>query len=250
MKTLPDIRNRITGRTLYIALAAGLFIVTLTLFAYPFSLEAMGRSGFQKSPDQIVAHLTDRLGLTKEQAEAIRPIITDRALKMKEIKEKYGAIPEEARTEMRELWRDTEARLNAVLTDEQIRKREQLKGEDRGRFYRNKCRGDRTGKGFHRTPEHVISLLKDRLDLSDKQAAAIEPVIKESLEKKHEVFDSYGKTRQDVRQAMKDKLQAIDEETQKQLSVILTDAQMQDLRALREERRARMDKWQGGRSGF
>jgi len=250
MKTLPDIKNRITGKILYIALAAGLFIITLALFIYPFSVEAMGRFGFQKSPDQIVTHLTDRLGLTKEQAEAIRPIITDRALKMKEIKEKYGANPGEARTEIRELWRDTEAKLNAVLTDEQIRKREQLKGEDRGRFYRNKCRRDRMGKGFHRTPEHVVSFLKDRLDLTDKQAADIEPVVKESLEKKHEVFDSYGKNRQEIRDAMRDKLQVIDEETQKQLSGILTDAQMRDLRALREERRERMEKWQGSHSGF
>jgi len=250
MKTLPDIKNRITGRTLYIALAAGLFIVTLTLFAYPFSVEAMGRFGFQESPDRIVAHLTDRLGLTKEQAEAIRPIITDRAQKMKEIRERSGASKEEARTEIQKLWRDTETKLNAILTDEQIRKHEQLRQENRGRFFRNKCRGKRMGRGFHRTPEHVISFLKDRLDLTDKQAAAIEPVIKESLEKKHEVFDSYGENRQEIRQAMRDKLQAIDLDTQKQLSGILTDEQMQDLRTLREERRSRMDKWQGGRSGF
>lgn len=250
MKTLPDIKKRITGRTLYITLTAGLFIFTLALFAYPFSVKAMGRFGFQKSPDQIVENLTDRLGLTKEQAEAVHPIITDRILKMKEIREKYGASKEEARTEIRKLWQDTEAKMNAILTDEQIRKHEQLRQEGRGRFSRNKCRGDRMGRGFHRTPEHVISFLKDRLDLTDEQAASIEPVIKESFEKKHEVFDSYGENRQEIRQAMRDKLQVIDEETQKQLSGILTDEQMQDLRTLRKERRARMDKWQGGRSGF
>jgi len=250
MKTLQDRKNRVTGRTLYIALAAGLFIITLALFAYPFSVEAMGRFGIQESPDQIVAHLTDRLGLTKEQAEAIRPIITDRALKMKEIREKYGASKEETRTEIRKLWRDTETKLNAILTDEQIGIREQLRQEGRGRLHRNKCRGDRMGKGFYRTPEHVISFLKDRLDLTDTQATAIEPVIKESLEKKHEVFDNYGENRQEIRQAMRDKLQAINEDTQKQLSSILTDAQMQDLRTLREGRHARMDKWQGGRPGF
>jgi uncharacterized protein YpuA (DUF1002 family) len=250
MKTLRDIKNRITGRTLYIALAAGLFIITLALFTYPFPVEAMGRFGFQASPDQIVAHLTDRLGLTKEQGEAIRPIITDRVLKMKEIRAKYGASKEEARTEIRKLWQDTETKLNAILTDEQIRKHEQLRQENRGRIHRNKCRGHRMGKDFHRTPEHMISFLKERLDLTDKQAAAIEPVMKESIEKKHEVFNNYGENRQEIRQAIRDKLQAIDEDTQKQLSSILTDAQMQDLRTLREERRSRMNKWQDGGPAF
>jgi predicted DNA-binding protein YlxM (UPF0122 family) len=242
MKTKPDIINRFSGKSLYIALAAGLFIITLALFTYPFSVEAMGRFGFRESPDQIVEHLTDSLGLTKEQVEAIRPIITDRALKMKEIREKSGIDKQAARTEIQKLWQDTETKLNAILTDEQIKKHEQLRQENRGRFYKHKCRGDRMGKGFHRTPENVITFLKDRLDLTDQQAAAIEPVIKESIEKKHEVFDNYGDNRQEIRQAMRDKLQGIDEETQKQLSSILTDAQMQDLRTLREERRARMEK--------
>jgi hypothetical protein len=44
-------------------------------------------------------------------------------------------------------------------------------------------------------------------------------------------------------------MQVIGDETHKELSHILTDEQSEDLRTLKEERRARMDKWMG-RTGF
>jgi flagellar motility protein MotE (MotC chaperone) len=101
------------------------------------------------------------------------------------------------------------------------------------------------GKGFNRTPEQVITRLTDRLVLTEEQAAEIEPIIKESIEKKREVFDKYGEKRQEFRQTMRDEMQAIGDETHKQLSNILTDEQIEDLRTIKEERRARMNKWIG-----
>jgi Spy/CpxP family protein refolding chaperone len=249
MKTKLNLKNRITRKSLYITLAAGLFIIALALVTHPFSVEARGRFGFQKSPDQIVERLTDRLDLTEEQVEAIRPIIEDKVLKMNEIREKSGTDRRAAGAEMQKLRWDTEIKLNEILTDEQIEKYLELRQENRGKFYRGKFRGNRMGKGFNRTPEQVITRLTDRLDLTEEQAAQIEPIIKESLERKREVFDKYGDKRQEVRQAMRDEMQAIGDETHKQFSNILTDEQIEDLRILKEERRARMDKWMG-RPGF
>jgi Spy/CpxP family protein refolding chaperone len=249
METKLNIKNLITSKSLYITLTAGLFIIALALVIHPFTVEARGGFGFQKSPEQIVERLTDRLDLTEEQVEAVRPIIEDKVLKMNEIREKSGTDKREARTEMQKLWWDTEIKLNEILTDEQIEKYLELRQENRGKFYRGKFRGNRMGKGFNRTPEQVITRLTDRLDLTEEQAAQIEPIIKESLERKREVFDKYGDKRQEVRQAMRDEMQAIGDETHKQFSNILTDEQIEDLRILKEERRARMDKWMG-RPGF
>jgi len=245
MKTKLNIKNRNIRKSLYITLAAGLSIIALALVTHPFSVEAKGRFGFQKSPEQIVERLTDRLGLTEKQAEAIRPIIEDKVLKMNEIKEKSGTERRAVRTEMQELWWDTKIKLNDILTDEQIEKYLELRQKNHGKFYKGKFRGDRMGKGHNRTPEQVITRLTDRLDLTEEQAAEIEPIIKESLERKREVFDKYGEKRQAVRQAMRDEMQVISDETHKELSHILTDEQSEDLRTLKEERRARMDKSMG-----
>lgn len=118
MKTRLNIKNRVTGKSLYIPLAAALFIIALGLVTHPFSAEARGGSGFRKSPDQIVERLTDNLGLTDEQVEAIRPIINDKVLKMTEIREKSGTDRRAVRTEMQKLRKDTEIKLNQILTDE------------------------------------------------------------------------------------------------------------------------------------
>jgi Spy/CpxP family protein refolding chaperone len=245
MKTTLNIKNRTTRNSFYIVLATGLFIIALALLTQPFSAEARGRFGFQKSPEQIMERLTDRLDLTEKQVEAIRPIIEEKVLRMNEMREKSGTDRLAVRTEMQKLRWDTEIRLNEILTDEQIEKYLELRQENRGKFYRGKFRGNRMGKGFNRTPEQAITRLTDHLDLTEEQAAEIEPIIKESLERKHEVFDKYGEKRREVRQAMRDEMQAIGDETHKQLSNILTDEQIEDLRTLREERRSRTDKWMG-----
>jgi Spy/CpxP family protein refolding chaperone len=249
MKSTQNIKNRFSWKSLHIILAAGLFIIAVALVTQPFSAEARGRLGFQRSPEQIVERLTDRLNLTEEQVEAIRPIIEDKVLKMNEIREKSGTDRRAARTEMQKLMGETEIKLNEILTDEQIEKYVELRQENRGKFYRGKFRGDRMGKGFNRTPEQVITRLTDRLNLTEEQAAEIEPIIKESLERKREVFDKYGDKRQEFRQAMRAEMQTIGNETHKQLSNMLTDEQIEDLLTLKEERRARMDNWTG-RPGF
>jgi Spy/CpxP family protein refolding chaperone len=252
MKTTLNIKNRIARNPLYIALAAGIFIIALALVTQPFSAEAKGRFGFQRSPEQIMERLTDRLDLTEEQAAAIQPIIEEKFLRMNEMREKSGTDRRAARSGMQKLRWDTQIKMNEILTDEQIGKYLELRQENRSKFYGGKFRGERMGRGFNRTPEQVIERLTDRLDLTEEQAAEIEPIIKESLEKKHEVFDKYGEKRQEVRQAMRDEMHAIGDETHEQLSTILTDEQIEDLRTLTEERRTRKDKWMGrnGPGGF
>lgn len=250
MKTVRNIKNRINGNSLYIALAAGLFIIAAALVIQPFSAEARGRFGLQRSAEQIVERLTDLLNLTEKQAEEIRPIIEEKYLKMREVREKSWKNRGAARVEMRKLRRDTEIRLSEILDDEQIAKYLALRQERRGKFFRDKSVDKRMGRGFNRAPEQVMARLTERLDLTEKQAAEIEPVIKESLEKKREVFDKYGEKRREVRQAMRGELQAIGDSTHKQLSSMLTDEQIEDLRTLMEERPARMNKSMGRRGAW
>jgi Spy/CpxP family protein refolding chaperone len=238
MKTTKNIKRKKKGNIVFSTLAAGLFIIVLGLAVQPFSAEARGPFGGPKSADQIVERLTDRLDLTDQQVQAIQPIIEEKISRMNEIRANSGAGRRAARTEMQKLRWDTETKLNTILTDEQIEKYLELKQERRG-----KSRGSKMWKGFNRTPEQVITRLTERLNLTEEQAAEIEPIIKESLERKREVFDKYGEKSRGFRQAKRDEMQAIGDETHKQLSNILTDEQIEDLRTLKEERRTRMDNW-------
>ncbi len=242
MNTSTTIRNRSGKGLLFMTLTAGLFIIAIALLTQPFSAEARGRFGPPKSPGLIMERLTERLDLTDEQVEEIRPIIEEKIEKMNAIREKRGTGRRAARIEMQKLKWDAEIRLNEILNEEQIEKYLELKQDMRAKRHRGKFRGDGMGKGFNRTPEQVIDRLTDRLDLSAEQAAAIEPVIKESIEKKRGIFDKYGAKRREVKEAMRSELRAAGDETEAELSTILTDDQMEDLRTFKEQKRARMDK--------
>ena len=235
-------RNRTGKGSFLAAMAAGLLIAALALTMQPTSADARGFFGQQRSPDQIVERLTDRLDLTAEQVEAIRPVIEEKVLKMNEIRENTGADRQAARTEIQKLRWNTERTLDEILTDEQLEKYLELRQKRHGGMNRGKQHSGRMGKGLNRSPEQAIARLTDRLDLTDEQAAEIRPIIEETMEKRRAVFDKYGDQRQTTRQAMSSEMQAIGDETHEQLAPILTDEQMEELDAIQEERRARADK--------
>jgi Spy/CpxP family protein refolding chaperone len=242
MKTGENRKERISRGFLFMILAVALVITGLGLITQPFSAEARGPFGPPKSPDQIMERLTDRLDLTDEQAEAIRPIIEEKVRKMNEIRGESRADRRAARTEIRKLRWDTAIKLDEILTDEQIEKYIELRQEQRDKRHWGKFRGNKMGKGFNKTPDEVIARLTDRFDLTEEQAAAIEPIIKESIAKKRVIFDKYGEKRWEVREAMRNELRAAGDETEAELSTVLTDEQIEDLRSFREQKRAWMDK--------
>ena len=165
MTTAGNKSNRTGKGSFLAAMAAGVLIAAVALTMQPSSADARGFFGSQRSPDQIVERLTDRLDLTAEQVEAIRPIIEEKTLKMNEIKESAGADRRAARTEIQKLRWDTERKLDDILTDEQLEKYLELRQERRDGMNRGKHRGGKMGKGFNRTPEQAIARLTDRLDL-------------------------------------------------------------------------------------
>ncbi len=242
MNTSTTIRNRSGKGLLFITMAAGLFIIAIGLVTQPFSAEARGRFGQSRSPGLIIERLTEHLDLTDEQVAEIQPIIEEKIEQMNSIREKNGTDRRAARTEMQKLKWDTEIRLNEILDEDQIEKYLELRQEMRAKRHGGKFRGNGMRKGFNMTPEQVIERLTDRLDLNEEQAAAIEPAIKESIEKKRGIFNKYGEKRREVKEAMRNELRAAGDETEAELSTILTDDQMKDLRTFKEQKRARMDK--------
>ncbi len=99
--------------------------------------------------------------------------------------------------------------------------------------------------------EERINEMRERLDLTDKQAEAIEPILIDHLEKTGAVLKEYGidlqsgerpKERMGFREArkMKSDLDGVQSETEGALDDILDDDQMNEYRQIAEERRARI----------
>jgi hypothetical protein len=191
--------------------------------------------------------MKERLSLTEEQSAAIQPIIEEKVNRMNEIRENAGTDRQGMRTEMQKLRWDTQVKLNEILTDEQVDKylqlrQEQRKQMQRGKFRGGKMRGDWMNRGQKRTPEQIMERLGARLDLTEEQAAALAPIIRESVEKRRAVLNKYRDQGRNVRQSMRDEMRSIGDETHDQMAAILTKEQIKDLDSIREERRARMDK--------
>jgi len=146
------------------------------------------------------------------------------------------------RTEMQKLRWDTEIKMNEILTEEQVEKYLELRQDQRDRMSKGKFRGGKMHGAYNKTPEQVIERLSGRLNLTEEQAVEITPIIQESIEKKRLIFDKYGAERQNTRQAMRAEMQTVGDETEAELSTLLTDEQMEDLRTFRDQKRARMDK--------
>lgn len=96
----------------------------LSLMVLPILPAMAGQGNRQPDPDQMMTRMIERLDLTDEQTEQVRPIITEQLEKQKAVFKKYRGMGREgfraARPEMQAIGQETEDRLKDVLTDEQM----------------------------------------------------------------------------------------------------------------------------------
>ncbi len=102
-----------------------------------------------KNPEEKAQMMTERmkknLNLTDDQVARVNEIHLQQARKMAEVREKHGDNREAARAEMKGMREETNKRYAAVLTPEQLAKKDELKKERKEKM---KARhGDRKGKG-------------------------------------------------------------------------------------------------------
>ncbi len=97
--------------------------------------------------DRQVAAMKERLKLTSEQEQKVKPILTDAGKKMMELRRKGepGQAPtEEMRTEMTKQREETRQKLSEVLSKDQMAEYERMLSEGRrGGFGRSGGRGSR-----------------------------------------------------------------------------------------------------------
>jgi periplasmic protein CpxP/Spy len=71
------------------------------------------------SPTEIVAMLGKRLSLTDEQKSQILPIITERQQKIQAVRNDPSLPPQQRMSQVQSIMKDSDAKINALLTPEQ-----------------------------------------------------------------------------------------------------------------------------------
>jgi polyhydroxyalkanoate synthesis regulator protein len=79
-----------------------------------------------------------------------------------------------------------------------------------------------------KSPEEIISILKDRLHLSEEQVAEVKPIIEEACQKRTDIMESY--TGREARNSMRTEMQELEKETEAKLSTVLRSDQMGEYR--------------------
>lgn len=81
-----------------------------------------------QTPDQVVANMDSKLSLTDDQKAKITPIVADRQEKLKELFQSSGRRRQKAR-EVKSIVSDSDQKIEALLTDDQKQKYEEIKQE-------------------------------------------------------------------------------------------------------------------------
>ncbi len=107
----------------YLAMAAYVFVfVVFTM--QPFSSHAQAAENANRSPEQVVSQLEERLKLTDEQETKIRPIIEESLKKRRELLNS-GA----PKSDLQQLQWATDMQIGKILTEEQMKEYEKLREE-------------------------------------------------------------------------------------------------------------------------
>ena len=144
---LPPKKNRVVQFGLVICCLLAIFLV-----AAPDVW--CGQHGSAQNPEKAFEKLKERLNLTDEQEEEIRPIIEQKHLKQKEIFQKYQGRSKEERQamwgELQEVQNNTQEQLHEILSEEQIEEYKKIREEKKEHMQERsqKRMHSRQGKGM------------------------------------------------------------------------------------------------------
>ncbi len=176
--------------------------------------------------DQKVEKLKTSLDLTEEQTADLQLILRNSEKQAQNIRELNRDDAEAIKVAMADLDKETDQQIRNILTTEQQKKYENVKGSF-------------PPAGGLKNRE--ISELKERLNLTDAQVAQIEPILTSTREQMQELREN----RSGDRQQMRSRMQSIIQERDKKIEAILTESQKQEYRKYIQERRQEWGKRRG-----
>jgi Spy/CpxP family protein refolding chaperone len=162
--------------------------------------------------------LSKRLNLTADQQAKLAPIMTDRQQQMRAIFKDSSLSREDRMAKIKAVRKDSNAKIEALLTYEQKQNFEQLQQQRR-----------------QHGPEHRIKMLSKRLNLTADQQAKLAPIMAESRQQIRAIFQDSSLSKED-RIA---KFKAVRKDSNAKIEALLTDEQKQNFEQLQEHMKNR-----------
>lgn len=166
-----------------------------------------------KSPDEsaemITKKMTERLGLTDDQAKRTEEIYVQFFTKKKELEKEYPEL-KQAKEEFRALMEKERSRVKSILTEDQLQKMRSMK----------KVKHD--GKPKRKGMDERMALMKEELALTAKQESELKEVFKDVAAKRKEIKSKYPEL-EEARKEMK----TLKKDMMTQLKEVLTDEQFE-----------------------
>ncbi len=125
-----------------------------------YAQRPMGSPQGGQNPEEQIERLKERLDLSDQQAEELRPIFEESREKLQVLREQYQDQPrsqetmEAVRSEREALQERTNQKLATVLSDEQLKDFQEMRGEARANLRQGQRQGDgqRPGRGQGQRP--------------------------------------------------------------------------------------------------
>lgn len=133
----------------FVALFTGALILALPLPAQsdPNGAREGGKGGGGRGRGPSIEMLTGQLGLTKEQADKLRPAFEAQRAKIEALRNDESLSPEDRRSRMRAIREEGDAAIAAVLTPEQKKKWDEFRASRGPGGAGGERRGPGEGKG-------------------------------------------------------------------------------------------------------
>lgn len=178
----------------------------------------------------LMRRMSHQLKLTEEQETEIERIIEQANKDIAALRERYHP-------EFEKIMDKNFALIKETLGEEQKIKFEELQEELKNRRGRIGPKGMRRHAPHHKAREHPFAVMKERLNLTEEQAAKVGPIIDESIKKRRSVMQQQREQGFGRVDSMRDELRAIQESTENQLEAVLTKRQMEEYRRIQKKHR-------------
>ncbi len=200
----------------FASLATVAFIAISLIVTPAFTAEP----GSDEEFEQLMAHMTQRLGLNPEQAEKIRPRLKEQLEEMRELFASYryggaGSLPS-LMQEFDEMREDFRVDMDVHLTDQQMLVFLELRKE--------------VDESIRDTViDYRLNGMRESLGLSNEQVAAVRPIVADNFDERgklmsHHIDQAGGGAR--LRRNLGPEVRQVDEKMDNRLQGVLTKAQM------------------------
>jgi Spy/CpxP family protein refolding chaperone len=168
--------------------------------------------------------LSEKLNLTDEQKAAIKPILATEANEIKAVHQDSSLSDEQKQAKIKEIRDNSREKINALLTPEQQKTFAEMKGEA----------GNRMRERF----QNRLTVLAEKLNLTDEQKAAINPILATEVNDIKAVAQDNSLSREQKQS----KISGIREASDKKINALLTPEQQAKWAQLKENAKQERNK--------